>query len=156
MDLRKIQKLIEYVECSNIAELEITEGDNKVRIAKASTQPTVSVPEMYVSSQPVVPVSQPAPSLVANVAAASETHAERDLSKAQKSPMVGTFYRSPSPNAPAFVEVGQTVQEGDTLCIIEAMKLMNEIGAEKSGVIKEILVQNGEPVEYGEALFIIE
>lgn len=111
---------------------------------------------MYVSSQPVVPVSQPAPSLVANVAAASETHAERDLSKAQKSPMVGTFYRSPSPNAPAFVEVGQTVQEGDTLCIIEAMKLMNEIGAEKSGVIKEILVQNGEPVEYGEALFIIE
>lgn len=155
MDLRKIQKLIEYVECSNIAELEITEGDNKVRIAKASTQATVSVPEMYVSSQPVVPVSQPAPNLVANMAA-PEKPAERDLSKAQKSPMVGTFYRSPSPNAPAFVEVGQTVQEGDTLCIIEAMKLMNEIGAEKSGVIKEILVQNGEPVEYGEALFIIE
>lgn len=100
----------------------------------------------------------PAPVAAAPVAAAAapSAPAARDLSQAQKSPMVGTFYRAPSPSAPPFVEVGATVKAGDTLCIIEAMKLMNEIEAEKSGVIKEILVENGQPVEFGEPLFIIE
>ena len=137
MDLRKLKKLIDLVEESGIAEIEVTEGEEKVRITRAT------------AAQPVFA----APAAIAPVAAAP---AVRDLSNAQKSPMVGTFYRAPGPNAPAFVEIGQQVKAGDTLCIIEAMKLMNEIEAEKSGVIKEILVDNGTPVEYGEPLFIIE
>ena len=130
MDLRKLKKLIDLVEESGIAEIEVTEGEEKVRI----TRTTAAAAPVYAA---------PAP-------------AARDLSNAQKSPMVGTFYRAPGPNAAAFVEVGKQVKAGDTLCIIEAMKLMNEIEAEKSGVVKEILVENGTPVEYGEPLFIIE
>lgn len=152
MDLRKIQKLIEYVECSSIAELEVTEGESKIRIARTSAP--IAAPTVY-ASPVVAPVNVPVEP--ATAAASSPTApAQRDLSNAQKSPMVGTFYRSPSPSSPAFVEVGQSVKEGDTLCIIEAMKLMNEIEAERSGVVKEILVENGTPVEFGEPLFIIE
>ena len=150
MDLRKLKKLIDLVEESGIAEIEVTEGEEKVRITRASAaQPVFAAPAA------IAPVAA-APVAAAPAPAVSAAPAVRDLSNAQKSPMVGTFYRAPGPNAPAFVEIGQQVKAGDTLCIIEAMKLMNEIEAEKSGVIKEILVDNGTPVEYGEPLFIIE
>ena len=151
MDLRKLKKLIDLVEESGIAEIEVTEGEEKVRI----TRTTAAAAPIYAAPAPVAatPVAAPAAPAAAAPAAAP---AARDLSNAQKSPMVGTFYRAPGPNAAAFVEVGKQVKAGDTLCIIEAMKLMNEIEAEKSGVVKEILVENGTPVEYGEPLFIIE
>ncbi|HEZ2288026.1 acetyl-CoA carboxylase biotin carboxyl carrier protein [Neisseria meningitidis] len=131
MDLRKLKKLIDLVEESGIAEIEVTEGEEKVRITR-----TIAAAPVAASAPAAAP-------------------AARDLSDAQKSPMVGTFYRAPGPNAAPFVEVGQQVKVGDTLCIIEAMKLMNEIEAEKSGTVKEILVENGTPVEFGEPLFII-
>lgn len=151
MDLRKLKKLIDLVEESGIAEIEVTEGEEKVRI----TRTTAAAAPVYAAPAPAVaPVAAPAAAPAAAAPAAAP--AARDLSNAQKSPMVGTFYRAPGPNAAAFVEVGQQVKAGDTLCIIEAMKLMNEIEAEKSGVVKEILVENGTPVEYGEPLFIIE
>lgn len=151
MDLRKLKKLIDLVEESGIAEIEVTEGEEKVRI----TRTTAAAAPVYAAPAPAAaaPVAAPAAPAAAAPAAAP---ASRDLSNAQKSPMVGTFYRAPGPNAAAFVEVGKQVKAGDTLCIIEAMKLMNEIEAEKSGVVKEILVENGTPVEYGEPLFIIE
>jgi len=147
MDLRKLKKLIDLVEESGIAEIEVTEGEEKVRITRATAAPA----PVYAAP---AHVAAPAPAPAAAPAAAAP--AARDLSNAQKSPMVGTFYRAPGPNAAAFVEVGQQVKAGDTLCIIEAMKLMNEIEAEKSGTVKEILVENGTPVEFGEPLFIIE
>ena len=151
MDLRKLKKLIDLVEESGIAEIEVTEGEEKVRI----TRTTAAAAPIYAAQAPAAaPVAAPAAAPAAAAPAAAP--AARDLSNAQKSPMVGTFYRAPGPNAAAFVEVGQQVKAGDTLCIIEAMKLMNEIEAEKSGVVKEILVENGTPVEYGEPLFIIE
>lgn len=151
MDLRKLKKLIDLVEESGIAEIEVTEGEEKVRI----TRTTAAAAPVYAAPAPAsAPVAAPAAAPAAATPAAAP--AARDLSNAQKSPMVGTFYRAPGPNAAAFVEVGQQVKAGDTLCIIEAMKLMNEIEAEKSGVVKEILVENGTPVEYGEPLFIIE
>ena len=154
MDLRKLKKLIDLVEESGIAEIEVTEGEEKVRITRTTAQPQA----IYAAHAPMAP--QPAPAQIA-AAAPVATPAPIaapavDLSNAQKSPMVGTFYRAPSPASPTFVEVGRSVKEGDTLCIIEAMKLMNEIEAEKSGVVKAILVDNGQPVEYGEPLFIIE
>ena len=150
MDLRKLKKLIDLVEESGIAEIEVTEGEEKVRITRATAaQPVFAAPAAIAPVAAALVAEAPAP-------AVSAAPAVRDLSNAQKSPMVGTFYRAPGPNAPAFVEIGQQVKAGDTLCIIEAMKLMNEIEAEKSGVIKEILVDNGTPVEYGEPLFIIE
>ena len=150
MDLRKLKKLIDLVEESGIAEIEVTEGEEKVRITRATaTQPVFAAPAA------IAPVAA-APVAAAPAPAVSAAPAVRDLSNAQKSPMVGTFYRAPGPNASAFVEVGQQVKAGDTLCIIEAMKLMNEIEAEKSGTVKEILVENGTPVEFGEPLFIIE
>lgn len=153
MDLRKLKKLIDLVEESGIAEIEVTEGEEKVRITRSVAAPAMQT--VYAPAAPVqTAVAAPAPS--AAPAAAESAPAVRDLSNAQKSPMVGTFYRAASPSTPAFVEVGQTVKAGDTLCIIEAMKLMNEIEAEKSGVVKEILVENGQPVEFGEPLFIIE
>ena len=148
MDLRKLKKLIDLVEESGIAEIEVTEGEEKVRI----TRTTAAAAPIYAAPAPAAAAPVAAPVAAAPAAAS----AARDLSNAQKSPMVGTFYRAPGPNAAAFVEVGQQVKAGDTLCIIEAMKLMNEIEAEKSGVVKEILVENGTPVEYGEPLFIIE
>ena len=154
MDLRKLKKLIDLVEESGIAEIEVTEGEEKVRITRSVAAPavqTVYAPAAPVQAAPAAPAPSAAPA-----APAAPAPAVRDLSSAQKSPMVGTFYRAASPSTPAFVEVGQTVKAGDTLCIIEAMKLMNEIEAEKSGVVKEILVENGQPVEFGEPLFIIE
>lgn len=153
MDLRKLKKLIDLVEESGIAEIEVTEGEEKVRITRTTAaQPVYSAP---VQQQPAVmaaPASVPAEA----APAAAVPAAGPDLSKAMKSPMVGTFYRAASPTSAPFVEVGQTVNAGDTLCIIEAMKLMNEIEADHSGVVKEILVSNGQPVEFGEPLFIIE
>ncbi|ENX0810007.1 acetyl-CoA carboxylase biotin carboxyl carrier protein [Neisseria gonorrhoeae] len=152
MDLRKLKKLIDLVEESGIAEIEVTEGEEKVRITR-----TIAAAAAPVYATPV-PAAAPAVTPAAAPVAASApaaAPAARDLSDAQKSPMVGTFYRAPGPNAAAFVEVGQQVKAGDTLCIIEAMKLMNEIEAEKSGTVKEILVENGTPVEFGEPLFII-
>lgn len=153
MDLRKLKKLIDLVEESGIAEIEVTEGEEKVRI----TRTTAAAAPVYAAPAPAAAAPVAAPVAAAPAAAApAAAPAARDLSNAQKSPMVGTFYRAPGPNAAAFVEVGKQVKAGDTLCIIEAMKLMNEIEAEKSGVVKEILVENGTPVEYGEPLFIIE
>ncbi|MEZ7686667.1 acetyl-CoA carboxylase biotin carboxyl carrier protein [Neisseria flavescens] len=153
MDLRKLKKLIDLVEESGIAEIEVTEGEEKVRI----TRTTAAAAPIYAAPTPAAAAPVTAPVAAAPAAAApAAAPAARDLSNAQKSPMVGTFYRAPGPNAAAFVEVGKQVKAGDTLCIIEAMKLMNEIEAEKSGVVKEILVENGTPVEYGEPLFIIE
>ncbi|HTJ55580.1 MAG TPA: acetyl-CoA carboxylase biotin carboxyl carrier protein [Nitrosospira sp.] len=153
MDLRKLKKLIELVEESHIAELEITEGEEKVRISKS-----VSSAQSQVSTG--IPVSQPATQVSASGAAALPTAgpAVANLPEGHvvKSPMVGTFYRSSAPGAKPFVDVGQTVKEGETLCIIEAMKLLNEIESDKSGVIKAVLAENGQPVEYGEPLFVIE
>jgi acetyl-CoA carboxylase biotin carboxyl carrier protein len=153
MDLRKLKTLIDLVAESGIAELEVTEGEDKVRIVKHATNlaaapaPTATV----VGAAPAAPT--PA-TLAAEAAAAAE--AEAAAGHVVKSPMVGTFYRSPSPGAPAFIEQGAVVKAGDTLCIIEAMKLLNEIEADVGGTVKKILVENGQPVEYGQALFIIE
>ncbi|RII84455.1 acetyl-CoA carboxylase biotin carboxyl carrier protein [Neopusillimonas maritima] len=146
MDLRKLKTLIDLVADSGIAELEITEGDGKVRIVKFSQ-----------SVQPVAQVAPAAPAADAAPASAQQQPAApvQPQGHAVKAPMVGTFYRAPNPGASPFVEVGQSVKEGEPLCIIEAMKLLNEIEADKAGVIKEILVENGEPVEYGQPLFII-
>ena len=153
MDLRKLKKLIDLVEESGIAEIEVTEGEEKVRITRSLAAPQ----PVYAAAPAMAAAPAPAAAAAAPVAAeGAPASPARDLSKAQTSPMVGTFYRAPGPNAPVFVEVGQSVNAGDTLCIIEAMKLMNEIEAERSGVVKEILVENGQPVEFGEPLFIIE
>jgi len=151
MDLRKLKTLIDLVAESGIAELEITEGEDKVRIVKFSQSAAVSAP-------PAAPVTVAVPATAAAqpaVEAAPAAKPEVQEGFVVKAPMVGTFYRAPSPGAKPFVEVGQTVKEGQPLCIIEAMKLLNEIEAEKAGVIKEILVENGEPVEYGQPLFVI-
>jgi len=149
MDLRKLKKLIDLVEESGIAELEVTEGEEKVRITRVSANPTIS----YMQPTSVqVPQAAAAPAAAPVEAAV----APADNKNALKSPMVGTFYRSPSPGAKPFVEVGQSVSVGDTLCIIEAMKLMNEIEADRAGVIKAIVAEDGAPVEFGEPLFIIE
>lgn len=152
MDLRKLKKLIDLVEESGIAELEITEGEEKVRISKSG-----SVVQSYVTAAPAPqPATAPTAAAPAVTAAASITEAALPEGHVVKSPMVGSFYRSSAPGANAFVEVGQAVKVGDTLCIIEAMKLLNEIESDKSGVIKAILAENGQPVEYGEPLFVIE
>ncbi|CAM3589973.1 acetyl-CoA carboxylase biotin carboxyl carrier protein [Bordetella sputigena] len=150
MDLRKLKTLIDLVAESGIAELEITEGEGKVRIVKFSQ--TVQ-PVAYHHVPESAPAQQAAPA--AAPAAAAPPAAPAVQGHVVKAPMVGTFYRSPNPGAAPFVDVGQSVKEGDPLCIIEAMKLLNEIEADKSGVIKEILVENGEPVEYGQPLFVI-
>lgn len=156
MDLRKLKTLIDLVAESSISELEITEAEGRVRIVKA---PPPSAQPAPVAQVVQIPASQPAAAAQATAAAAPAQQAAAPApsrGKTVKSPMVGTLYRAPNPEADPFVTVGSTVKVGDTLCIIEAMKLMNEIEAEKSGVIKEILVDNGTPVEYGEPLFIIE
>ncbi len=151
MDLRKLKKLIDLVEDSGIAELEITEGEEKVRITRAMAP--IAAPIAYAPP----PVMAAAPTAAAAPAAAPAADAGSAIPEGHvvRSPMVGTFYRAPSPGAKAFVEVGQTVNSGDTLCIIEAMKLLNEIEADQGGTIKAILVENGQPVEYGEPLFVI-
>lgn len=151
MDLRKLKKLIDLVEESGIAELEVTEGEEKVRIAKYSAQAPM-VQSYAVPAAAPAAVAAPAATPVLPAAPAENALPDGHV---VKSPMVGSFYRSPSPGAASFVEVGQTVKQGDTICIIEAMKLLNEIEADASGVIKAILVENGEPVEFGEPLFVI-
>jgi len=161
MDLRKLKKLIELVEESGIAELEITEGEEKVRISKsgASVPGYAWMPPMPQGMAPYPQgQSQSMPDAMSNDSKASDLDAKKDTPEGHlvKSPMVGTFYRSSSPGSSPFVDVGQTVKVGDTLCIIEAMKLLNEIEADKNGVIKAILVENGQPVEYGEHLFVIQ
>ena len=158
MDLRKLKSLIDLVAESGISELEITEGDDKVRIVKgAPPAPMVAAPVMQMAAAPVAPlmpaatapVQAPAPAAPAPAPAAPTGHIV-------KSPMVGTFYRSAQPGSEPFVQPGTAVKEGDTLCIIEAMKLLNEIEADKAGTIKAVLVENGQPVEYGQPLFVIE
>jgi acetyl-CoA carboxylase biotin carboxyl carrier protein len=152
MDLRKLKTLIDLVSESNISELEITEADGKVRIVKADptliAQPGHAQMIAMAAPQMVVPAAAPAPPPVAEAAPPA--------GHAVKSPMVGTFYRTANPGAKPFVEVGSVVKEGEPLCIIEAMKIMNEIEADKSGTVTRILCENGQPVEYGQPLFIIE
>jgi acetyl-CoA carboxylase biotin carboxyl carrier protein len=152
MDLRKVKALIDLVEKSGIAELEITEGEERVRITRhAMAPPAMAMAAPMPMAVPVAAAPQaPAAADPAPAAAAAEPEGHT-----LKSPMVGTFYRAASPGAKPFVELGQTVAEGDTLCIIEAMKLLNEIEADKAGVVKAILAENGQPVEYGEPLFVI-
>ena len=153
MDLRKLKTLIDLVSESNISELEITEADGKVRIVKADTRPLAAVAAPPMALHAAAPVAAgPAPAATATAAPAAPVETGHII----KSPMVGTFYRSPSPGAPSFVEVGQAVAKGQTLCIIEAMKLLNEIESDAAGTVKAILVENGQPVEYGQPLFVIE
>jgi acetyl-CoA carboxylase biotin carboxyl carrier protein len=142
MDIRKVKKLIEMLEASNLGEIEIREGEESIRISRGST------------SSPVATVMAPAPA--APTAVAPAPAAAAPAGHHVTSPMVGTFYRSPSPEAPPFAEVGSRVNVGDRLCIIEAMKMMNEIESDKAGVVSAILKENGQPVEYGEVLFVIE
>ena len=154
MDLRKLKTLIDLVAESDIAALEVTEGASKVRIVKSSAMPqnqmVMMQPQgMPAQYQPAAPAAAPAPAAAAVVVAAEPT------GYVVKSPMVGTFYRSSAPGSAAYVEVGSTVKEGDTLCIIEAMKLLNEIDSDKAGVVTQILVENGQPVEFGQPLFVI-
>ena len=159
MDLRKLKTLIDLVSESNVAELEITEAEGKVRIVKGGVQPMIAVQQAAISApaeavnsvpgslpQTVTPAPAPAP-----VQAAAE-----DPGHIVKSPMVGTFYRSASPGAAPFVQIGSQVKEGETICIIEAMKILNEIETDKAGTVTQILVENGQAVEYGQPLFIIE
>jgi len=146
MDIRKIKKLIEIIEESDIAELEIKEGEESIRISRYSAAPT------QIAYAPAPMGAAPAALGTAPVVAVEE----KITGHAVKSPMVGTFYRSASPGSKVFVEAGQSVMSGDTLCIIEAMKILNQIEADKSGVVTKILVDNAEPVEYGQPLFIIE
>lgn len=148
MDIRKIKKLIELIEESDIAEIEIREGEESVRINRYSHNVApiaMAAPQMMAAPQPAAAAAAPA-------APVEEVHSGH----AVKSPMVGSFYRAPSPDSKPFVEVGQSVKAGDTLCIIEAMKILNQIESDKSGVVKRILVENGQPVEYNQPLFIIE
>ncbi len=156
MDLRKLKTLIDRVAESSISELEITEAEGRVRIVKA---PPPSAQPAPVAQVVQIPASQPAAAAQATAAAAPAQQAAAPApsrGKTVKSPMVGTLYRAPNPEADPFVTVGSTVKVGDTLCIIEAMKLMNEIESEFAGTVVEILVENGQPIEYGQPLFVIE
>ena len=163
MDLRKLKTLIDLVSDSNVTELEITEAEGKVRIVKgpASSGAQVLTQQLMVPAAPAMhaaPMAAPTATEITDAAAVTAAAAAAEVAAAGhtvKSPMVGTFYRSSSPGAKSFVEVGQTVKEGETVCIIEAMKLLNEIEADRSGVIKAILVENGQPVEYGHQLMVI-
>ncbi len=152
MDLRKLKTLIDLVQQSDIAELEITEGEEKVRISRFGG---AAAPVMLAQNQPQVMPLPIAPAVESAAAAAAEAVPAEAEGHTVKSPMVGTFYRSSTPGAKPFVEVGSPVKTGETVCIIEAMKLLNEIEADCDGVIKAILVENGQPVEYGQPLFII-
>jgi acetyl-CoA carboxylase biotin carboxyl carrier protein len=153
MDLRKLKTLIDLVQQSGIAELEITEGEEKVRITRSVPAAAHGMPQpgtVYMTA----PMMQPAAETAAAIAVEAVVPAEPE-GHAIKSPMVGTFYRQSAPGAKPFVELGQAVKTGETVCIIEAMKLLNEIEADADGVIKEILVENGQPVEYGQPLFLL-
>ncbi|HHQ4524547.1 acetyl-CoA carboxylase biotin carboxyl carrier protein [Aeromonas jandaei] len=152
MDIRKIKKLIELVEESGIAELEISEGEESVRISRNFAGQVTAAPQM-IMQQAAAPVAAPVAAAPAAAAPAADATPSGHL---MRSPMVGSFYRSSSPDAKPFAEVGQQVNVGDTLCIVEAMKMMNQIESDKAGVIKAILVENGQAVEFDEPLFIIE
>jgi acetyl-CoA carboxylase biotin carboxyl carrier protein len=145
MDIRKIKKLIDLIQESDVTEIEINEGEESVRISRSST----ATPVMVAAPAMPAPIAAPAP-VVAEAPAAANT------ANAVKSPMVGTFYRSSSPESASFIEVGQSVAAGDVICIIEAMKMFNQIEADRSGTVKAILIENGQPVEFDEALVIIE
>ncbi len=152
MDIRKVKKLIELLEESGVAEIEIKEGEESVRISRQSHTPMMSHMQM---APMAMQAAAPAPA--APVAAEPAKPASTEISgHVVRAPMVGTFYRSPSPGSKSFVEEGQTVKAGDTLCIIEAMKLLNQIEADKAGTVKAVLVENGQPVEYNQPLFVIE
>ncbi len=154
MDLRKLKKLIDLVQESGIGEIEITEGEEKVRISRqAAGAPMVLAAPQAMQPMGYAPSGAPG---AAPAAAPAEAPVPEAKGHQLKSPMVGTFYRAPSPGAPSFVEIGQSVTKGQTLCIIEAMKLLNEIESDAAGTIKAILVENGQPVEYGQPLFLIE
>jgi acetyl-CoA carboxylase biotin carboxyl carrier protein len=150
MDLRKLKTLIDLVAESGVSELEVTEGEDKVRIVKNPAPIAAPLQQVYAAAP-----AAPAPAPTSAAAPAVEAAPVEPTGHAVKSPMVGTFYRSPTPGADSFVKIGDTVKEGQTLCIIEAMKLLNEIESDKSGVVKEILCENGQGVEFGQALFII-
>jgi acetyl-CoA carboxylase biotin carboxyl carrier protein len=156
MDIRKIKKLIDLIQESDVAEIEIAEGEESVRISRnSSAAPTYAAPAQAQYSAPApAPASAPAAEPAAEAPAASDNQANE--ANAVRSPMVGTFYRSSSPEAPAFVEVGQSVAAGDVICIIEAMKMFNQIEADRSGTVTAILVENGHPVEFDEPLIVIE
>jgi len=150
MDLRKLKKLIDLVEESGISELELTEGEESVRISRQGQ--VVQQPQQYtMPQQPTLAVQNQVPTTTS-----ANTEEAQEIEHALTSPMVGTFYRSSSPEADPYVEVGSSVKKGDTLCIIEAMKLLNEIEADRDGIVKKIMVENAQPVEFGEPLFIIE
>jgi acetyl-CoA carboxylase biotin carboxyl carrier protein len=152
MDLRKLKKLIDLVEESGISELELTEGEESVRISRQGQ--VVQQPQQYTApQQPTLALQNQAPT--PTTSANTEEEAQ-EIEHALTSPMVGTFYRSSSPEADPYVEVGSSIKKGDTLCIIEAMKLLNEIEADRDGIVKKIMVENAQPVEFGEPLFIIE
>jgi len=158
MDLRKLKTLIDLVQQSGIAELEITEGEERVRISRGiptAMGPAVQPGTVYVTAPAAGALLQGDPGAQANGAAAESADPALPEGHVLKSPMVGTFYRAASPEAKPFADIGDSVKSGDTVCIIEAMKLMNEIEADADGVIKEILVENGQPVEYGQPLFVI-
>jgi acetyl-CoA carboxylase biotin carboxyl carrier protein len=152
MDLRKLKTLIDLVSESNVSELEITEAEGKVRIVKGGGAVVQQFAPAPVAA-PAPAVAGPTPAPAAPVAAAP---AEADSGHVVKSPMVGTFYRSASPGAKPFIEIGSTIKEGETICIVEAMKILNEIEADKSGTVTRILCENGQAVEYGQPLFVIE
>ncbi|MCX7262630.1 MAG: acetyl-CoA carboxylase biotin carboxyl carrier protein [Burkholderiales bacterium] len=164
MDLRKLKTLIDLVSDSNVTELEITEAEGKVRIVKGASPfgNQVLTQQVLMPAAPAVqaaPLAAPTATEIADAAAVTAAAAAAEVAAAGhtvKSPMVGTFYRSSSPGAAPFVQVGDTVKEGDTLCIIEAMKILNEIESDKSGTVKQVLCENGQAVEYGQALYIIE
>ena len=157
MDIRKVKKLIELLEASSVDEIEIKEGEESVRISRNTAAPVMAAAPamMPAPAMPQAPAPAPAPAAAAASAPAPEPAAASGAEDALRSPMVGTFYRSPSPDAAAFVEVGQSVRAGDVLCIVEAMKMMNQIEADRAGTVTAIHVENGEPVEFDQPLITI-
>jgi acetyl-CoA carboxylase biotin carboxyl carrier protein len=153
MDIRKVKKLIELLETSDVAEIEIHEGEESVRISRTSS----AMPMMTMAAPAAAPAAPAAPAAAAAAAAAESGETAEQLPEGHvvRAPMVGTFYRAPSPGAKPFAEEGQSVAAGDTLCIIEAMKILNQIEADEAGTVKKILVENGQPVEYNQPLFVI-
>jgi acetyl-CoA carboxylase biotin carboxyl carrier protein len=159
VDIRKIKKLIELVEAADVAEIEINEGEDSIRISRigSAPPPVMAAPQILQMATPSTGAAAVVPTAAAEPAPATAAEEEpAHTGHTVNSPMVGTFYRSASPESSAFVEVGQSVTEGDTLCIIEAMKILNQIEADTSGTVKKILVENGQPVEYNEPMFVIE
>lgn len=154
MDIRKIKKLIDLIQESDVAEIEIKEGEESVRISRASATAPIMMAAPAMQQQAAAPLAAPVAASAAP--AVIDVPAAANVDKAVKAPMVGTFYRSSSPEAPSFIEVGQSIAEGDVICIIEAMKMFNQIESDRSGTVKAILVESGHPVEFGEPLVIIE